>query len=119
MNFLLDESVDRAIADRLRSEGHDIVAIAELSPSITDEVVLRRALELRAILITADKDFGELVFRLGRMHAGIILLRLPGLPDAAKALRLSDVLRDREPELDGAFTVITARLARVRRIAEG
>jgi len=119
MNFLLDESVDRAVAVRLRSEGHIVESIAELSPSVTDDVVLRRANEDRAVLITADKDFGELVFHLGRMHAGIILLRLPGLSAIAKGQRLSDALRDHESELDGAFTVITARLVRVRRIAEG
>jgi hypothetical protein len=37
------------------------------------------------LLATADKDFGELVFRQRRVHAGVVLVRLAGLPTAAKA----------------------------------
>ena len=43
MNFLADESVDQPIVDRLRHDGHDVLAVVEMEPSIPDETVLKRA----------------------------------------------------------------------------
>lgn len=68
MILLADESVDRPIVERLRGDGHDTVYVAELSPSITDEQVLQKANSRNALLMTEDKDFGELVYRLGRVR---------------------------------------------------
>ena len=65
MKIVADESVDKQIVDRLRSDGHAVVFIAELAPGIDDEAVLLQSRQSNAVLLTADKDFGELVFRLG------------------------------------------------------
>lgn len=70
MNLVMDESVDRPIIERLQQEGHVVFSIADVSPSITDDEVLQQANDRSALLMTADKDFGELVFRQGRVHAG-------------------------------------------------
>jgi predicted nuclease of predicted toxin-antitoxin system len=85
MKLLANESVDRPIVDRLRDDGYDVVYVAEWSPSITDDEVLRQANDQGAVLVTADKDFGELVFRQARLHRGVVLLRLAGLSNTAKA----------------------------------
>ncbi len=63
MNFVADESVDQSIVSRLRVDRHLVEAVSELSPGITDDEVLSRALDKGAVLLTADKDFGELVER--------------------------------------------------------
>ena len=63
MNLVADEGVDRAVVERLRRDGHEVVYVAELSPSVADEEVLQEANARSAVLLTADKDFGELVFR--------------------------------------------------------
>ena len=63
MNLLADEGVDRQIVALLRQAGHDVLYIAELEPGIADQTVFDKANRLNALLITADKDFGELVFR--------------------------------------------------------
>ncbi len=115
MNLVADESVDRQVVLRLRQEGHDTVYVAELSPSITDDAVLQEANRRGALLVTADKDFGELVYRQGRVHAGVVLLRLAGLPLAAKAETVAQVFRERGPELPGAFSVISPGAVRIRR----
>lgn len=107
MNLLANEGVDRPIVERLRRDGHDVVYVAELSPSITDDEVFQQANDRSALLITADKDFGELVFRQGRLHRGVVLLRLAGLSNATKAEIVAVVFRDRAPELLKAFTVIS------------
>lgn len=120
MNLVCDEGVQRPVVDHLRKDGHDVVYIAELEPSIDDTEVLRRANDLGAPLITTDKDFGELVFRHGRASAGVVLLRLPGLSNQAKARIVATALSDHGDELLGAFTVISAGQVRIRRaIAPG
>lgn len=72
MNILADESVDRSIVDTLRQEGHRVVYVAELDPEISDEQVLHEANLRGAVLLTLDKDFGELVFRQGLINEGVI-----------------------------------------------
>lgn len=114
MNLLADGGVDRADVERLRHEGHDVVYVAELSPSITDDEVLQQANDRGALLVTADKDFGELVFRLGRVHPGVMLLRFAGLPVAVKADIVAEVSRDHAAALPGAFSVVSPGLVRIR-----
>ena len=82
--FLADGSVDFRIVKSLRSDGFEIEAIVELTPSINDDEVLKMAMDLEAILLTEDKDFGELTFRLQKPNRGIILIRMSGEPIESK-----------------------------------
>jgi|SRR5579875_40933 len=64
MKFLLDESADYPLAQFLRDLGHDVTAIAHEHPhALKDAEVLKIAVSERRVLITNDRDFGELVFR--------------------------------------------------------
>src|SRR3954447_4282791 len=78
MNYpiVADESVDFRIVIALRAAGLIVYSIAEELPSITDISVLSIAVEKQALLITEDKDFGELVFRLKLPHCGVLLIRI-------------------------------------------
>lgn len=114
MKLIADENVDRAIVLQLRADGHDVSWISELSPNVSDEVVLEQAIHLGAILVTEDKDFGELVYRRKLAHLGVILLRLEGLDNLTKAHTISDLLRDYSDQLPGAFTVVMPDSVRVR-----
>jgi predicted nuclease of predicted toxin-antitoxin system len=67
------------------------------------------------VLITADKDFGELVFRQNKIDSGIILLRLSGFEPIAKAKILDSVLKEHSEELPASFTVITKNSIRIRK----
>jgi predicted nuclease of predicted toxin-antitoxin system len=78
VKIVADEGVDKQIVDRLRSEGHDVLFIAELEPGIDDDTVLMRSRKSDAVLLTADKDFGELVFRQRLLHSGVVLIRACG-----------------------------------------
>jgi predicted nuclease of predicted toxin-antitoxin system len=115
VNLVADEGVDRAVVERLRLDGHEVVYVAELSPSVADEEVLQRANTLDAVLLTADKDFGELVFRQGLVHSGVVLLRPAGLANATKAEIVAEVCRDRTADLVGAFSVVAPGQVRIRR----
>ena len=117
MNLLADESIDKPIVDRLRQDGHTVLYIADLDPSINDDAVLRRANQNRALLMTADKDFGELIFRKGQIHTGVVLLRLAGLSAETKAKTVSTVFADRGHELFSAFSVVSPGRIRIRRQA--
>lgn len=86
-----------------------------MAPSISDDLVLDTANAHRAVLVTGDKDFGELVYRLGRAHHGVVLIRLEGFSAERKAEVVAEVFRDREQELAGAFCVISPGIVRIRR----
>ena len=70
MKFLIDESVEKPIVDWLRDQKYDVIYITEKSPAITDEEVIKIANSESRILITNDKDFGELIFCQGRINTG-------------------------------------------------
>ena len=85
IRFVADEGVDAPIVRLLRQNDFDVFYIAEESPSIDDTIVLQKANTENRILITKDKDFGELVYRLRQVHTGVILTRLEGLKPQHKA----------------------------------
>ena len=115
MNLLADEGVERQIVEQLRQDGHNVLYIAEMEPGIPDDVVLERANEISALLVAADKDFGELVFREGRLSSGgVVLIRLAGLSVERKAEIISEVFRERGSEFDHTFSVISPGRVRIR-----
>ena len=114
MILVADEGVDREIVAQLRKEGHEVFYIAEMAPSISDSDILELSRRKNSILITSDKDFGELVYRQGQLHTGVLLLRLAGLPNKHKAALIVAVLKEHSPELVHAFSVISPGLFRTR-----
>jgi predicted nuclease of predicted toxin-antitoxin system len=115
VTFVADESVDRQIVEAVRGLGYDVLSIAESAAGISDEDVLSRANDAQSVLLTADKDFGELVFRLRRLHAGIVLFRLAGLAPTAKAQVVAAAIKAHGTELEAEFCVVTGRTVRIRR----
>ena len=115
MTFLADEGVDRQIVERLRLDGHHVAYVAEMSPGITDEVVLMESRISASVLITADKDFGELVFRQRQASTGVLLVRLGGMRPDTKAKVVSGAIQEHGQELAGAFAVLGPGSIRIRR----
>ncbi|GMV33795.1 MAG: hypothetical protein DCC59_16155 [Chloroflexi bacterium] len=116
MKIVADECVDEEIVARLRDDGHALVYIAEASPGILDEDVLVLANEDSTLLLTADKDFGEMVFRQGIVKRGILLYRLSGLTKMDKAEIISIAIREHSEELLVSFSVLTEKAIRIRRV---
>jgi predicted nuclease of predicted toxin-antitoxin system len=115
LRFLLDESADARLAAMLAADGHDVTSIIrEHRPGMSDIEVLELANSERRILITDDRDFGELIVRRGLEHAGVILFRLQSTRLAAKRAAMDRVLRDYSDNLSD-FLVVTERGVRVRR----
>jgi len=115
MKLLADENVDKSIVERLRDDGHTVLYVLEMEPSIPDDEVIRRANQEFALLLTADKDFGELVFRQGRIVHGVILIRLAGLSPQRKAEVVATAIQEHGDEMVQNFTVITPGAVRIRR----
>ena len=63
MDLVADENVDASIVTALRGANHRVIYVRELDPGIDDAQVLEMANSYGALLLTSDKDFGELVFR--------------------------------------------------------
>jgi predicted nuclease of predicted toxin-antitoxin system len=72
-----------------------------------------------ALLITEDKDFGDLVMLHKLPHRGILLLRLAGMETDEKVTRTLDVIRQYGNELKNSFTVVDAKRVRIRKNTEG
>ena len=72
MILLADENVQRTVVDNLRQRGHDVHYVQEMTPGVPDETVLEMATRESAVLLTYDRDFGELVFRQKQSARGVI-----------------------------------------------
>lgn len=115
MRLVADESVDGPIVDALREAGHLVDYVAELDAGIADSDVLDLAHTKGAVLVTADSDFGELVFRQGRAHRGVLLLRLSGLAETDKVRLVRSVAEEHGDEMPSSFSVLTPNALRIRR----
>jgi predicted nuclease of predicted toxin-antitoxin system len=76
VRWLADECVAARLVLQLRRAAHDVSYVAEDSPGSLDESIIDLAMHEGRLLLTEDKDFGDLVFGLGRPVPGIILLRV-------------------------------------------
>jgi len=115
MKFLLDENVDVRLAAFLQSQGHDVKSIVYDYPhSLADTHVLAIARSEQRIVITNDRDFGELIVRHRLPHTGVIYVRLGRyVPLPTLIERLTVVLTHYREQLDH-FLVVTTHRVRVR-----
>ena len=114
MKLYADEGVDWQIVEALRAAGLDVAYAAETDPAVADDALLGKAAAEGRLLVTSDKDFGELVHRLGKASEGVMLIRLSGLSADMKARLVVEAFSSRATELPGAFSVLSPGLLRIR-----
>jgi predicted nuclease of predicted toxin-antitoxin system len=115
MKFLADQNLERRVVLALRAQGHDVtVGVVDYPGSLPDPDVLALARREGRILLTNDPDFGELIARWRRPHAGVILFRMKAATAQLKIDRLAVVLRDYTEHL-GQLIVVTEHRIRVYR----
>ncbi len=107
MKFIIDENAGPSVAKWLSDKGFEVFSVYDISPGISDEEILRKAFDENYIVITSDKDFGELVFKNSLPHKGIILLRLQYETSSNKIKLLNSLLEQLSPQLPGHFVVAT------------
>ncbi len=113
MRLLLDSCVWGAAAQQLAAAGHDVRCVGEMGPDPGDDEALQLSIRQNRALVTLDKDFGELVFVLGRAHRGI--LRLVNIRASRQGQVILGVLESHAQDLEaGALIVVTADRIRIR-----
>jgi len=119
MRLLANENFPGDAVEALRMMGHDVVWVRTDAPGSQDRWILEHAQEEERILITFDKDFGELAFRAGLpASSGIILFRI-STPSAAHIARVAvEVLRSRT-DWAGHFAVIEDKRIRLTPLPKG
>ena len=114
MRFSANENFPRVAVVALRSAGHDVFWVHTDRLGATDEEVLAHAISERRVLVTFDKDFGELVYKIGLpASSGIILFRIPTRSPDAVAEKVLKVIDSRD-DWTGIFAVVTNDRIRIR-----
>jgi predicted nuclease of predicted toxin-antitoxin system len=114
MRLVANENVSGTVIRELRQRGHDVLSVKESMRSEQDDVILARAQAEQRIIVTHDKDFGELAFR-SQLPAscGVILFRLTGSDPDMDNQRLLETLESRT-DWAGHFSVVTDNRIRMR-----
>lgn len=119
MRFLANENFPGPVIRELRSRGHDVLAAKEDMRGAEDERILDRARADGRVLLTFDKDFGEIAVRSGIQEpCGVVLFRLRGSSPVADNARALAALESRN-DLPGHFAVVTESAIRMRRMPGG
>jgi len=116
MRFLANENFPFDAVEALLQKGHDVVWIRTDAPGISDPEVLHLAQVEERILLTFDKDFGELAFR-SRLSAnvGVVLFRLKASSSQAIAEKVIKAISARD-DWSGHFSVVEEDKIRMRKI---
>lgn len=112
--LIADENIQSPLVEALREDGHDVLYITEYSDGITDEEVLSIAADQQRLLLTEDKDFGELVFRLKRGLPGVILFRMADVLWHSRYKRLTKLFQQHAKQLDRKYIVVEGDRFRFR-----
>jgi predicted nuclease of predicted toxin-antitoxin system len=115
MRWLANENYPRASIALLRQAGLDVLAISETAPSINDEDVLALANTEQRVILTFDRDYGELIFRrLLPCSSGVIYFRFIPMTPTEPAERLLQLLGIAGLQLEGLFTTAECQHVRQR-----
>ena len=114
MRLLADENVPGVFVATLREAGHDVAWVRTDAPGSADREILSRAQDEGRIILTFDKDFGDLAFRFGLPSgSGIVLFRLPPPATEHEATLLATILASRD-DWAGHFAVVERGRIRIR-----
>jgi predicted nuclease of predicted toxin-antitoxin system len=114
MNFLADAHISTEMVAMLRGLRHDCRDSSTIPPRMQDIDVLRLAADEQRIVITADKDFAELVFVHRIACPGVVLIRVALAHEPDRVARVQAMLPTIVSRLPGAFVTVTASTVRAR-----
>lgn len=114
MTLLADESVDFGIISELRQKGIAVISVLEDYAGIKDTEVLKLAQDNQHLLLTEDKDFGELTYRLKLEHCGIMLIRLNDMPRKERIQVASETIEKYFDKMTNNFSVLTSKGLRIK-----
>jgi len=116
MKFLANENIPLASNQYLEKKGYDIIHVGVVNSSITDEEVMKLAIMENRVIITFDRDYGNLVFRDGYQPPGVIYLRLQDYPPIYPGEFVHALIESDTYMFEGQFTVASENHIRQRKI---
>lgn len=93
MKLLADVNIEKPIVDYMVEIGFDVKWIPDYNCMLPDDDLLAIANAESRVLMTNDKDFGELVFRQNKIATGIILIRMKGADSEKKVEAVKKLLK--------------------------
>ena len=114
MRFLVDENISNLVRSALLGAGFEVSALEQGQRGSDDIVVLALAEQEERIVITEDRDFGELVIRRRLPVAGVLLIELEELSNASEAERVLAVVTSLQEGLIGHLVVVEPSRTRIR-----
>src|SRR3989304_10074734 len=112
IKFIADVNIEKPIVDYLLENGYNVKWVADYDCKMNDEGLIKIANTEKRIIITNDKDFGELIFLQKKVSIGVILLRVKGQISQDKIKLIGKLLRDYSNKLLNHFVVITKKRIR-------
>ncbi len=116
LKFLVDNSTGKKLANALKDEKYDVIYAGDILPDAEDKDILERSEKDNRILITNDKDFGEIIFRYGKPSSGVILLRLKIDFPQYRAKILMALIKRLGPKLKKKFIVVSEDKFRIKKL---
>lgn len=115
LKLLFDVGVSRKAELYFRNIGFDVLSIREINPAMNDIDIINLAIREERLVITMDKDFGELVYNSKNMHSGILLLRMEDAGWEQKIGVLSEIFLKYSEEVKESFSVYQNNKLRIRK----
>ena len=115
MRFVIDVGVGRSVEVQLAADGHEVLPVRNRDPHLADREILRWAVQEQAIVVTMDKDFGDLIWKERLPHTGVILLRMEDATGPEKADAMRRIVQEFGAELPMHFTVFKNDRLRISR----
>lgn len=113
IKFLADVNVEKPLVDYLLKQGYDMKWVPDYNCEMPDEDLLQLANQEKRILITNDKDFGDLIFLQKKVSAGTILFRVKGQKSQEKIKLMKKLLMGYRDKLLNHYVVITKAKIRI------
>jgi predicted nuclease of predicted toxin-antitoxin system len=114
LKFLVDVGVSKKVEQWLIANSYDVKAVRAINPKLPDHKILQIAVQENRIVITMDKDFGEMIYRAGQAHAGVLLLRLDEATSDEKMRVVAEIIQNHADKLEGKFAVYQSGRLRIR-----
>ncbi|MCX6030188.1 MAG: DUF5615 family PIN-like protein [Chloroflexi bacterium] len=114
LRLLIDHNIGRGVALALCDAGYDAVFAGDVDPHLSDTAILAWAVSEGRLIITQDNDFGALVYRSGKPHSGVLLLRMPDATRQERTTTLLWLLDHYAAAISGHFSVFQNDQLRIR-----
>jgi len=112
--FLFDLGVGNVVENWMEDQKFDVLSIRKINPRMSDVDILKLAEKENRIVITMDKDFGELVFNQKKKHKGVLLLRLDDATSDEKLIVVREIFDKHLSKLSSHFCVYQNETLRIR-----